>query len=239
MTTAAKLHVVVVGAGLGGLACAIACRQHGLKVTVLERTDEIRPVGAGIQLPSNASKIMRRLGLSDQLTQHGAVLVQNHTLRSYMSGEILARKTAGPTMARDYGGAWMVIHRAAYQQLLLDEAIRLGTNLRTGCEVVRVEEMQNAVFLHTGEKVVGDVIIGADGLWSFLRSVVLGVQSLPSETGDLAYRGTFTAAQLQATGDMAIQELLEESDVQVWLGPDKHVVFYPLNGKDEYNLVLV
>lgn len=234
-----NLKVIIFGAGLGGLACAIAYRQHGLDVTVLERTPEIRPVGAGIQLPSNASRIMRRLGLYAKLSQHGAVVVQNDTLRSYRSGEILARKTAGPKMAEMYGAEWMVIHRAEYQKLLLEEATRIGVCMRTDCHVIRLNGNCTSAVLQIGEEVASDAIIGADGLWSSVRTAVLGAESLPSETGDLAYRGTFTAAQLYATGNREIGELLEYSDVQVWLGPEKHVVFYPLKANGEYNLVLV
>lgn len=234
-----NLKVVVIGAGLGVLACAIACRQHGLEVTVLERTPEIRPVGAGIQLPSNASRIMRHLGLYDKLSQHGAVVVQNHTLRSYRTGEVLARKTAGSKMAETYGDEWMVIHRAEYQKLLLEEATRIGVYVRTDCHVIRLNGSCTSAVLQTAEEVFGDAIIGADGLWSSVRTAVLGAESPPSETGDLAYRGTFTAAQLYASEKREIGELLENSDVQVWLGPEKHVVFYPLNASSEYNLVLV
>lgn len=236
-----QLKVVIVGAGLGGLACAIACRQHGLEVTVLERTDEIRPVGAGIQLPSNASRVMRHLGVGGKLTQHGAVVVSNHTLRSYKTGRVLARKLAGQRMVQIHGSQWMVIHRAEYQILLLEEARRLGVVVRTACDVVGASQA-GSVVLRTGEEIAGDAIIGADGLWSSVRTAVLGTESPPTETGDLAYRGTFTAEQLRAVaagGSREVEELLEDSDVQVWLGPEQHAVFYPVNGKDEYNLVLL
>lgn len=61
----------------------------------------------------------------------------------------------------------------------------------------------------------------------------------PSETGDLAYRGTFTREQLKALNDTRINEILDESSQSVWLGPSQHAVFYPLRNKTEYNLVLL
>lgn len=77
------------------------------------------------------------------------------------------------------------------------------------------------------------------GLWSGLREHVLGRPFAPLETGDLAYRGTFTREQLEAFKDKRVDKLLEKSNVQVWLGPGRHAVFYPLRDKSEYNLVLL
>ena len=235
------LKVVIVGAGLGGLACAIACRQRGINVIVLERTPEFRPVGAGIQLPANAMRAMRALGLYERLKDHGAVVVQNHVMRAYDSGRVLASKNAGADMIELYGSEWVVIHRARYHSLLLEEAVRLGTEVRLGCEVVDVQAQSSntVVTLQDGQAVSGDVIIGADGLWSQMRRCGLRDCTEPSETGDLAYRGTFSADQLRNMQDDGVEELLEASDVQVWLGPEKHVVFYPVNDGTQYNLVLL
>lgn len=238
---APKLKVVIVGAGIGGLACAIACRRQDLDVIVLERAPEFQPIGAGIQIPSNASRVMRHLGLYDKLTEHGGVVIKGHTMRAYNTGKVLARKQAGDKMVEIYGSEWLVIHRARYQKLLLDEAVRLGAQVRTGCDVVGADSSLAGpvVKLRDGEIVTGDVVIGADGLWSQMRNIVLGYDSPSSETGDLAYRGTFSAEQLRNVGGEDMRELLEASDVQVWLGPDKHVVFYPVNDKTEFNLVLL
>ena len=159
-----SLRVVIVGAGISGLACAIAFRQRGINVTVLERKPEFRPVGAGIRLPANATRAMRALGLYERLKDHGAVVVQNHVMRAYDSGRVLACKTAGGEMTELYGSEWMVIHRTRYHSLLLEEAIRLGTDVRIGCEVLEVEAQPSITFvtLQDGRVVGGDVIIGAD-----------------------------------------------------------------------------
>lgn len=77
------------------------------------------------------------------------------------------------------------------------------------------------------------------GLWSGMREFVLGRPMPPVETGDLAYRGTFTRDQLKSFGNPRIDALIEKSNVQVWLGPGRHAVFYPLRNKTEFNLVLL
>lgn len=69
--------------------------------------------------------------------------------------------------------------------------------------------------------------------------MVLGRPLSPQETGDLAYRATFTRHQLERLGDESVSGLLDQSNIQVWLGPGKHAVFYPLRNRAEYNLVLL
>lgn len=77
------------------------------------------------------------------------------------------------------------------------------------------------------------------GLWSHLRELVLGRPFPPEETGDLAYRGTFSREQLMALGKDRINELLDQTHMQVWMGGGRHAVFYPLRNNTEFNLVLM
>jgi salicylate hydroxylase len=77
------------------------------------------------------------------------------------------------------------------------------------------------------------------GLWSVTRSLVLDHQSEPSETGDLAYRATFSREELLELNDPRVTELCQVRDVSVWVGPEKHCVFYPLHDGKQFNLVLL
>lgn len=79
----------------------------------------------------------------------------------------------------------------------------------------------------------------SEGLWSHTRDIISGQLLLPEETGDLAYRATFSRNELLRLGDQGVNNLLDQSDIQVWLGPGRHVVFYPLRNHEEYNLVLM
>lgn len=72
-----------------------------------------------------------------------------------------------------------------------------------------------------------------------MREIVLGRPMPPVETGDLAYRGTFTRGQLESFNDERINALIKKTNVQVWLGPSRHAVFYPLRNNTEFNLVLL
>ncbi|KAJ5238809.1 salicylate hydroxylase, partial [Penicillium chermesinum] len=226
------------GAGLGGLTCAIACRRANpaLKVTVIERTPAILTVGAGIHIPPNACRVLTRLGLLEKLKAAGAYQQDFFRLRKYADGEVIVAKPLKTRTEKVY-----VMHRGDFQRVLLDEAIALGVQILTGAEVVDVTRAADTqyVSIKDGRSVEADVVIGADGLWSQVRDVVLNRPFSPAATGDLAYRGTFSYAQLRALRNKRLDKLLQKSDTQVWLGPGKHAVFYPLRGQTEYNLVLM
>lgn len=81
--------------------------------------------------------------------------------------------------------------------------------------------------------------VSAPGLWSHVRSYVLGHTKEPTETGDLAYRGTFTRSQFAALKDPRIDTLIGDNRAQLWMGPDRHCSFYPVRGGEEFNLVML
>ncbi|KAI8961162.1 putative salicylate hydroxylase [Daldinia sp. FL1419] len=243
-TNANGLHVVIVGAGIGGLACAVACRRANppLNVTVLERAAEILTIGAGIHIPPNACRVLTRFGLLGKLKQAGGYQVQDFTLRRYEDGRILVEKPLKDRMETEYGAQWIAIHRGDYQNVLLKEAQAVGATVLTNADVVNVNlasDGPQTLTLKDGRQISADVVIGADGLWSLSREIVLGRPFPPIETGDLAYRGTFTREQLKGLKNERMDRLLEQSNIQVWLGSGRHAVFYPLRNHTEYNLVLI
>jgi salicylate hydroxylase len=103
------MHVAIVGAGIGGLACAIACRRASppLRVTVLEKAAEILTIGAGIHIPPNACRVLSRFGLLDRLKLAGGYQVDRFTLRRYEDGRILVEKPLKGRVEKVYGAEWM------------------------------------------------------------------------------------------------------------------------------------
>lgn len=97
------------------------------------------------------------------------------------------------------------------------------------------------VILTNGQRFRADVVVGADGIWSTLRSQVVGQAIEPTETGDLAYRGTFTRQQLEELDDAEVMRFCDENKqtLTLWLGPLKHAVFYAIRGGELWNLVLL
>ncbi|KAF2211245.1 hypothetical protein CERZMDRAFT_112698 [Cercospora zeae-maydis SCOH1-5] len=233
----APLKVAIVGAGLGGLAAAIACRHGGLKVTILERTAKIGNVGAGIQIPPNSGKTLNRLGVLSSIEKSSTVL-ESFDLRRYADGSLLIRRPLGETAIRLYGEHWRVIHREDYHAILLEEALRLGAKLQLDTQVEQVNASGTELIMADGSIMKADVVIGADGLWSSLRGSFVNKPSPPSETGELAYRATFARSQLEALNDPRVEELCGRKCVTLWLGPEKHCVFYPIRAGSSFNLVL-
>ncbi|KAK1719376.1 uncharacterized protein BDZ83DRAFT_632044 [Colletotrichum acutatum] len=231
------MRVLIIGAGLGGLACAIACRREGFEVVVLERANRLVPIGAGLQLPPNGTRIARQLGYLDKLLQCG-VVIDGMEYRRYADGAHLHTLSAKDAQAR-YGDLWMVVHRADLHYILWQTCKEIGVDLCLDMDVERIDFDEKRVYLEDGDDIGGDVIIGADGLWSICRDQLLGAASPPVETGDLAYRATFPFDYLKALNDPRVDDLCARKQATVWMGPDKHTVFYPVRGGREFNLVLI
>jgi salicylate hydroxylase len=153
-------------------------------------------------------------------------------------------------------GQYSTIHRAEYHETLYDEFVRLGGEIRLGCDVQKFSFDEPSVTTADGEEIQGDVVVGADGrtpstpyisclsnvetgLWSTARDQLLGIPTPPTPTGDLAYRMTLDDETLSSVDDPAVIDLLRPNAASVWLGPDRHCVFYPIRARKEWNLVLM
>ncbi|UQC76353.1 uncharacterized protein CLUP02_17866 [Colletotrichum lupini] len=163
------MKVVIIGAGIGGLVCAISCRREGLEVVVLEQAAALQPVGAGIQIPPNAARILRKLGLVPQLLDK-ATLVDTIDYLRYKDGKVLYQMEGGEKMKQSYGDLWMVIARPHYHGVLWSAAKEAGAELRLGTEAVAIDFKDSSVRLGTGEIVRGDVVVGADGQSAHISS---------------------------------------------------------------------
>lgn len=133
------------------------------------------------------------------------------------------------------------MHRADYQRVLVEEARRLGADIRLGCDVIDIQcgKQSPVVKLASGETITGDVIVGADGLRSLVRTHVLGYVKHPEESGDLAYRITIPRQLLEQEQDPFIQRVINEKVNAIWWGNNSHVVMYGVRGDKVINLVLV
>ncbi|PNP76438.1 hypothetical protein FNYG_10224 [Fusarium nygamai] len=232
------MKVVIVGAGLGGIACGIACRRQGLDVTILERAPELSE--ASIQVPPNACRALDYIGVFEKIKCKATEILVRH-LRRWDNGDVLATRKYGPISYHKYGYPAMVIHRADLQQALIETAAELGVEIKTGCDVMKADFEATEVILTNGQRFRADIVVGADGIWSTLRSQVVGKTIEPAETGDLAYRGTFTRQQLEELNDDEVIRFCDENKqtLTLWLGPLKHAVFYAIQGGELWNLVLL
>lgn len=223
--------VLVAGGGIGGLAAALALGRAGFPVRLFERSAEFRDAGAGIQLGPNAIHMLDRLGLGERVGRE-AVRPEALVMRCAVGGQEIARVPLGGLPAR-HGKPYAVIHRAELHRALLDACGRQpNVTLDRGCAVAAFAQDAEGVTLHLeqGAPVRGSALVGADGLWSRIRQVVIG-DGRPACTGHVAYRAVVPMASLPAG--------MREPRVVVWAGPRLHLTHYPLHRGEAMNLVAV
>jgi FAD-dependent urate hydroxylase len=178
-------RALVVGAGIGGLATAIALQRSGREVLVLERAPELAEIGAGISLWPNAVNALRRLGIGDAVEAAGAP-AHDAAFRSRRGVQLGASITN--RLEERFGAPLILIHRARLQAVMRralgDQSIRLGAE----CAAVEQTEAEVTVRLVGGGLERGAVVIGADGLHSRVRAAVLP-DGPPRYAGITAWRG--------------------------------------------------
>lgn len=228
------LNIIVIGAGIGGLTTAYLLGKAGHKVTVLESTSQLSEVGAGMQLSPNVTRLFRRWGAGAKL-RSVAVVPQTLTLRRYANGEVVGWRTWGEAIEKEHGAPYYHVHRADLHQILVDLAKPL-VNIRLNSRVVDIDAAAGTVTLASRRVLQADLIIGADGLHSRARDIVVGQRDRPIPTGDAAYRATIPAELLLADPDL--RGLVEQQGVNVWMGPGRHVTGYCIRDKRLYNLVM-
>ncbi|MGC9669810.1 FAD-dependent oxidoreductase [Planosporangium sp. 12N6] len=176
---------IIVGGGIGGLSAALALHRTGWRVTVLERAPELREVGAGLTLMANALRGLDALGLADAVQARGRAEAPGGIRTS--TGRWLSR-VDGAAMTRLLGTTALGIHRATLHGILHDALP--PSALLTGAEVVDVGPDPVVHYLHRGERSTAraDLVVGADGLNSVVRSTLWPDAPPPVYSGSTAWR---------------------------------------------------
>lgn len=223
------MKAVITGAGIGGLTAALCLHHVGHDAIILERADTISEVGAGIQISPNAMHVMRALGLDDIIIARG-FLPRASQMRIGRNGrELMSNSMAHYPQL--YGAPYVHIHRADLIAILqqaveerLPKALRLKHNV-TGYD----QDGKHAyAILSDGARVKGDVLIGADGIKSVIRTQIHGAQQ-PRFTGNIAWRAVVPVERLGRNSP--------PPNASVWLGDGKHAVTYLLRGGSLANFV--
>ncbi|KAJ5661897.1 Monooxygenase FAD-binding, partial [Penicillium maclennaniae] len=227
------LDVIVVGAGIGGMAAALTLGMRGHRVVVLEAAPKIAEVGAGIQVSPNMLRLFERWGISDLIHAQDVALEHIH-VRRWEDGKLLATVPVNKTF-----GQQVVIHRADLHNALIDSALALeNVHLHENSVVTDVAFSPTSVTLANGTVLRGDVVIGADGIKSTVRSQLLEDSSIKAvATGDAAYRILLPRSIMEK--DPELKELIDEPQATRWLGPERHIIAYPVRNHDLYNVVLL
>lgn len=225
---------IVVGGGIGGLTVALAFARRGIGVTVMEQRTVLTEPGAGIQLSPNASRVLVDLGLATALSRR-AVEPEQLTVYALGSGRKLAQMPLGRTMRKRFGAPYWVILRSDLHTVLMD-AVRSSPHirLRIGKKVSEIANGPDGADLYvTGDRgqetIRTPLVIGADGLWSWVRTAV--APAAPEYRGYIAWRATLPM------GDVPPE--FHGKETRLWLGHNAHVVLYPVAGGRELNIVAI
>ncbi len=210
------MRIAVVGGGIGGLTAALSLRRAGFEVDVYEQAAELTQIGGGINMGPNAVRILRRLGLAAGLDREGIRPLFTHQ-RRWQDGRTLQRAPLNPLCEELYGAPHMTLHRADLLDVIASgfpaERIHLGYRL------IGLEDKGRGAeaWFENGAWITTDVLVGADGIHSAVRSALFGEEA-PVFAGCVAYRGLVPAER--------IADLGLEIGSQSWVGPGAHFVHY-------------
>lgn len=228
---ATERHVIVAGAGMAGLTAALALARVGLRVTVIEQAQRLEEAGAGLQLSPNATKVLAALGVAERLAP-SVVVPQGIRVMAGGSGREIVRIPLADAESR-YGAPFWVAHRSDLQAALADTArAALDITIKLGIKVEEFAHHTKGVsVLGRGRHVIderGMALIGADGVWSTVA------KSLNRQRGPRFSHRTAWRALIPAD---AVPAEFRAPYVQLWLGPDAHLVHYPVKAGRLINIV--
>jgi salicylate hydroxylase len=230
----AAARIAIVGAGLGGLAAALFLRRAGLDAVVYEQSAVLHEIGAGIVVPPNMVRLLRRLDLANKLEEFAVRLEFAWEFRRWRDGRVISATPMGERCEALYGAPCYVAHRADLREFLRralpEETVRFDHRLigvtQSGKRVVLDFASASGRVLH----VEADAAIGADGIHSVVRDFVTP-QEEPRFSGLCAFRCLVPAERAPEMARRPVQTL--------WLGPGRHFVHYPISAGRLINIVAI
>jgi len=229
-TSSASLPVLVAGGGIGGVAVALALVRRGYSVKVLEQAPQLGEIGAGIQFGPNAFAALDALGVGDKARAR-AVYTDEMVMHDALDETLVGRIPTGAAFRERFGNPYAVIHRADVHTSLLEGALETGRiEVLTSTTVQRVEQDEVSVLVHDskGNMHQGLALIGADGVKSAVRRQYVGDEARVS--GHVVYRAVVDKKDFPVD--------LQWNAASIWVGPNCHLVHYPLRGGEQYNVVV-
>ena len=225
-----NLPVLIAGGGIGGVAAALSLARLGYNVKVLEQAPELGEIGAGIQLGPNAFAAFDALGIGER-ARNRAVYTEEMVMHDALDESLVGRIPTGQAFRDRFNNPYAVIHRADIHTSLLEGAQALSNiETITNTRIVRVEQDADSVTVYDqhGNAHRGHALIGADGVKSVVRQQYVGDDARVS--GHVVYRAVVEKDDFP--------EDLRWNAASIWVGPNYHLVHYPLRGGEQYNVVV-
>ena len=223
-------NVVIVGGGIGGLTAALALLRRGIDVQVYDQSNQLKEIGAGIQISSNGSRVLFALGLEDALAKV-QVRPERRVLRHWSTGETWNWFDLGDRSIERFGTPHLMLHRGDLHGLLANAVRSLkpdAITLNKPCVAVSSHDGYADATFEDGSVLQAPYVIGADGIHSKVRVCLFG-PSKPVFTGCIAWRGLIRMDRLPPHLAMMVGVN--------WLGPHGNVLHYPVRRGELMNFV--
>jgi salicylate hydroxylase len=227
-TTTSLPRIAIVGGGIGGLATAAFLRREGLPNTVYEQTAHLTEVGAGLVVAPNAARLLRRLGVLDDLRERAVQLDTGWEFRRWEDGTVLSAENLSASCERLYGEHTYTAHRADVLRAIQSQVPAHSIELGRKCVGMDPRHGTLRLDFADGHSAEADVVIGADGVHSLVRSMIIGA-SPAAYSGICAFRALVPAG--------AAPEFARRPAQTLWIGPGHHLVHYPVSAGERVNLV--
>ena len=224
--------IMIAGAGLGGLTAALALMRRGHRVRIYEQASDLKEIGAGVQLGANGTRLLIDLGLQEAMLKVVCVPM-GREFRLWSTGQAWMPFDVGEESVQRFGAPYWMVHRGDFHAVLLDAVRRADPDaVRPGCGCAGFEQTADGVtlLLANGERIAGDILIGADGVHSRIRQQMFG-DGRAQFTGIMVWRGLVPMDKLPPH-----QRRLVGNN---WIGVGGHVVTYPLRRGELLNFVAV
>ena len=222
--------VLVAGGGIGGVAAALAMARQGFSVKVLEQSPQLGEIGAGIQLGPNGFAALDALGVGE-VARARAVHTDEMVMMDAIDESCVGRIPTDSVFCQRFANPYAVIHRADVHRCLLEGALATGQiEVVTSTHVTTIEQTETGVTVidAKGFRHDGIALIGADGVKSAVREQFVGDEARVS--GHVVYRAVVEHDHFPAN--------LRWNAAAIWVGPNCHLVHYPLRGGEQYNVVV-
>jgi salicylate hydroxylase len=229
-----RARIAVIGAGIGGLATACALRKRGFEVAVYERAGELGEVGAGLQLGPNAVMVLRALGIEDRLRPL-ACEPANIVSVAWDDAHLRFREPLKAVIAARFGAPYLTVHRADLHALLQAKLPAACIHLDAQCTGAASTAGAAVATFADGSEIEADVVVGADGINSAVRESLFGAQAARF-TQQMAWRCIVPIHCVPERIGPGKSVEIGRDEYVGWIGPDGHVICYPIRGGELYNI---
>lgn len=213
-------NILIVGGGIAGMSLAICLQQQGIQAEIVERKTDWTVLGIGISMQGPALRALQRVGVLDRCLQEGCGSYE--LLIGGAEGHVFARFPQ-PQLAGPQYPAALGILRPALHNILVDASRKAGVSIRLGLSVASFTQDEEAVEVEFSDGTRGryDLVVGADGIYSHMRTLLSGAETRPTYVGQVVWRAT-------------MKRLPEVTEVSMWYGPRNKAGINPCSEQSMY-----